>query len=264
MDFERFKQINDERINYREMEDANLVSSYRNTGCGDGYRIYLKIDESDPQKAVLDASYTTTGCGFGLVSLAMATEWAKGKKLQELLKISAKDIEEAFCFPPRRKNYPASAAECIRKAASDYLHGTGIALEKRVTRKRVLDKLKKEGDLRNANLRQVCLDGEDLEGVDFSGADLSHAFMTGCNLQRANFSKSRLRGSFFNNADLRGAKLCEADLRWAKFTGADLGGVLMQNALYDIGTRLDPRHSHLFSQMQKSDGAREIYLKRTP
>ena len=45
MNFEKFKEINDTRMNYREMEDASVVSNYRNVGCGDGYRIYLKIDK---------------------------------------------------------------------------------------------------------------------------------------------------------------------------------------------------------------------------
>jgi len=55
MDFDKYKEINDQRLNYREMEDATVISYYRNTGCGDGYRIYLKIDDSNK---VTDASYT--------------------------------------------------------------------------------------------------------------------------------------------------------------------------------------------------------------
>ncbi|HNJ35200.1 MAG TPA: iron-sulfur cluster assembly scaffold protein, partial [Leptospiraceae bacterium] len=116
MDFERFKKINDERMNYREMEDASVVSSYRNLGCGDGYRLYLKV-EGDK---VVDASYTTTGCGFGLVSLAMATQWITGKTIEQAGSIQASDIEGMFEFPDRRKNYPESAVEAVQKAVADF------------------------------------------------------------------------------------------------------------------------------------------------
>lgn len=100
MNFARYKQINDDRVNYREMEDATVVSNYRNVGCGDGYRIYLKIDSSE---TVTDASYTTTGCGFGIVALAMATEFAKGKTIEQLKSITSTDIESMFEFPEREK-----------------------------------------------------------------------------------------------------------------------------------------------------------------
>ena len=261
MDFERFKKINDERLNYREMEDASVVSSYRNTGCGDGYRLYLKVDENDPEKRILDASYTTTGCGFGLVSLAMVTEWARGKSLKEVQNITVEDIENEFTFPPRRKNYPASAVESLQKAVADYQNGTGLDIENSVSRKTALAELKKEGHLRKADLRQIILEGEDLEGVDLSEADLSHAFLTNCNLKKAKLSKARLRGAFLNNADLTGADLREADLRWAKFTGAILQEVRIENAVYDVGTRLDPRHTHLLALMQKGAGL-DIYMQK--
>ena len=260
MDFERFKRINDERVNYREMEDATVVSSYRNTGCGDGYRIYLKIDEESPEKRIVDASYTTTGCGFGLVSLAMATEWAKGRSLAEAEQVSAEVLEEMFEFPDRRKNYPESAAEALSKAVSDYRNGTGLKPQERVTRAHALQRLKEQGHLRGEKLNQVILDGADLSGVDLSGADLSHAFLTDCNFTGANLQGTRLRGAFLNNANLTDADLREADLRWAKLTGVKAEGARFEGATYDIGTRLDPRLTHLFSVMVKGAG-RDIYLE---
>ncbi len=263
MDFERFKKINDERLNYREMEEATVVSSYRNVGCGDGYRLYLKLDESDPTLRVLDASYTTTGCGFGLAALAMATEWARGKTLAEVEAITPEDIEALFEFPERRKNYPASAVEALRKAAADYRNGTGIRPEDRVTRQVALDLLRTQGHLRDARLTQVILEGEDLSGVDLRGADLSNAFLQNANFEGADLRGARLRGAFLNNCNLRNADLREADLRWAKLTGADLEGAHFEGATYDIGTRLDPKHLPLFSVMVRA--GREIYTaENTP
>ena len=256
MDFERFKKINDERMNYREMEGASVVSSYRNLGCGDGYRLYLKIDESE---TVTDASYTTTGCGFGLVSLAMATDWVKGKTLGEAEALTAERLEELFEFPERRKNYPQSAVEALHKAVADYRNGTGVKPEDRVSKDAAMQKLKEQGHLRGEKLKQVILEGEDLSGVDIEGADLSHAFLIECNFSGANLRGARLRGAFLNNSNLTGADLRDTDLRWAKLTGVKIEGAQFDDAAYDIGTRLDPRHTHLFGVMKKT--GKDIYLE---
>lgn len=259
MDFERFKKINDERLNYREMEDATVVSSYRNTGCGDGYRLYIKIDENN--RTVTDASYTTTGCGFGLVSLAMATEWVKGKTVDEASQVTPEKLEEMFEFPERRKNYPQSAVEALQKAFADYKNGTGIKPEEQVSRATALAKLKEQGHLRGEMLKQVILEGEDLSGVDFEGADLSHAYLISCNFTGANLKNARLRGAFLNNSNLTGADFSGADLRWAKMTGTDVTDARFDGAVYDIGTRLDPRHTHLFAVMRQ--GGKDLYVEST-
>jgi len=260
MDFAKYKDINDRRLNYREMEDASVVSSYRNTGCGDGYRIYLKIDEQDPEKRILDASYTTTGCGFGLTALAMATQWVAGKTLKEAGAITPDQIEEMFEFPERRKNYPESAAEAMQKAVADYLNGTGIRPEDRVTRSVALEKLKINGHLRGENLSQVVLEGEDLHGVDFTGANLQNAFLQNSNLEGAILEDARLRGAFLNSCNLKSANLKGADLRWAKLSGAIVDGADFSGAQYDIGTRLDQKQMHLFQVMVRS--GRDIYTDK--
>lgn len=260
MDFERFKKINDTRLNYREMENATVVSSYRNSGCGDGYRLYLDIDEADEQKKIRDASYTTTGCGFGLVSLAIATEWLKDKTLAQAEVMTGADVEGLFEFPPRRKNYPESAAEAVQKAVADYKNGTGIHPEDRVSGAQTLEKLAADGHLRGAKLKQVILEGEDLQGIDFTGADLSHSFLQNSNLKGAILKDARLRGAFMNQCKLDGADLRGADLRWVKLTGASLEGAQFEGAVYDVGTRLDYNQVHLFRVMQKAEQGRDIYL----
>ncbi len=262
MDFEKFKDINDNRMNYREMDDATVVSSYRNVGCGDGYRLYLKIDEAHPDKLVTDASYTTTGCGFGLAALAMATEWARGKSLEQVEAITEQDVEDMFEFPERRKNYPQSAVEAMTKAVADYKNGTGIKPEDRISRSYALEKLKEQGHLKGEKLTQVILEGEDLSGVDFSGANLGNAYLQNANFSGANLQGARLRGAFLNNADLTGADLRGADLRWTKLVGAKIEGARFEDAVYDIGTRLDPRQMHLFKLMKKE--GRDVYFEKTP
>ena len=256
MDFDRFKKINEEKLNYREMEGASVTSAYRNVGCGDGYRIYLKVNADN---IIGDASYTTTGCGFGVTSLEMATEWVKGKSIQEAEKITAQDVESLFKFPPMRKNYPESAVEAIQKSITDYKDNTGIQPEDMITKSTALKKLSTDGHLRDANLKQIILEGENFEGVDLSGADLSNAFLQNTSFQNATLRGAKLRGAFLNNSNLQGADLSKADLRWCKLTGAILEGAILEGALYDVGTRMNPQYSHVFKSMKKM--GKDIYVK---
>ncbi|MCB1144419.1 MAG: pentapeptide repeat-containing protein [Leptospiraceae bacterium] len=256
MDFQRFKQINDERLNYREIEDATVVSNYRNIGCGDGYRIYLKIEDNQ----ILDASYTTTGCGFGITALAMVTLLAKGKSVEEADNLTVDDVEREFEFPERRKNYPESAILALKQAIKDFREGTGVPKEKRITASKAKEILKTKGNLADEDLSSVIFEKENLDNIDFSGSNLHNAFLQGNSFQNANFEGANLRGAFLNNCDLRNANFRNADLRWAKLTGAKLEGADFSGALYDIGTRVDGSNLHIFSVMQKT--GKDIYKEK--
>lgn len=256
MDFQKFKEINDNRLNYREMEDATVVSSYRNIGCGDGYRIYLKIQD----EVIQDASYTTTGCGFGVVALAMATEIVKGKTVSEAEALTPDDVETAFSFPERRKNYPDSAISALQQALKDYREGGGIPPEKRVSGTKALALLKEKGNLSGEKLSSIILEKEKLDGVDFSGADLHNAFLQNNSFVGANFAGANLRGAFFNGSNLQAANFRGADLRWTKLTGANLEGADFTDAVYDIGTRVDSKQLHIFDKMKKA--GKDIYLDK--
>ncbi|MES2201461.1 MAG: iron-sulfur cluster assembly scaffold protein [candidate division FCPU426 bacterium] len=109
MDFERYKKMNDEKENSRVIEDATVSHTYVNGACGDGYVIYLKIQDA----RIEDASYTTSGCGFGLAALATLTKLVKGKTLDEAAKIGPAEIEADFEFPEKRRNYPVTAVEAM-------------------------------------------------------------------------------------------------------------------------------------------------------
>lgn len=115
MDFERYKRMNDQKENFRELDGATVDHVYRNDACGDGYHIFLKLG---PDGRIADASYTTTGCGFGLAALAVVTRLAKGKTLDEAEAISPADIEADFEFPERRRNYPVTAVEAMRQTVA--------------------------------------------------------------------------------------------------------------------------------------------------
>lgn len=256
MDFQKYKEINDTRMNYREMEDATVISSYRNVGCGDGYRIYLKIDENE---VITDASYTTTGCGFGITALAMVTELAKNKSIEEAWKITDEDINRMFEFPERRKNYPESAIAALQLALKDYQEGNTSGA-KRITKSRAFEILKEKGSLAGEDLSSIILEKENLENVDFSNANLHNAFLQGSNFVNANFAGANLRGAFLNNCDLRGANFKGADLRWTKLAGAKIENADFTDATYDVGTRIDSNQIHIFKVMIKT--GKDLYIKQ--
>lgn len=257
MNFERYQAINDQKINFREMDDASVVSNYRNQGCGDGYRIYLKI-EGD---TIVDASYTTTGCGFGLAALSIVADLAKGKTLAEAEQIDTDDINEGLDgFPPRRQNYPTSALEAFRQALTDYREGRGSAESVRQENRELALRLLREGKgLVGENIGGVDLDGCSFDGVDARGVNLSRASLRGASFVGTNLTDANLRFAFLNDADLRDANLTGADLRWTKLSGAKLEGAKLDGALYDAGTRLDPEWIHLFEKMRPE--GRQIFTR---
>lgn len=256
MDFQKYKEINDTRLNYREMEDATVVSSYRNIGCGDGYRVYLKIEDD----RITDASYTTTGCGFGITALAMMTQIVKNRTVTEAENLTEDDIEKEFSFPERRKNYPQSAISALKQALKDYRSGGGIPKEKRVTRAKAMQILSEKGSLANEDLSSIILEKEKLEGISFSGANLHNAFLQNSSFRNSDFSGANLRGAFLNDCDLSGANFRGADLRFAKLTGAKMEGTDFTDALYDVGTRVDSRNLEIFTVMKKT--GKEIYVAK--
>ena len=120
MDFIRFKEINDQKLNYGELENPSIISTYKNSGCGDDYKIFLKIDS---ENKITEASYTTTGCGFSVAALSMTIDLIKNKTIDEAKKFTAKDVDKLFAFPERRKSYPETAISALHKALDEFASG---------------------------------------------------------------------------------------------------------------------------------------------
>lgn len=256
MNFEKFNALVEGRVNYGELENASVVSEYRNIGCGDGYRLYLDVEDEQ----IRDARYTTTGCSFSLASLAIVCDLAKGKTLEAALQISPEELEPAIeGYPERRKNYAVTAVQALQKAIRDYREQSGLKGDQVISRDKTLAHLREHGHLRGLNLNSVMLDKLDLSGVDFSEANLQHAFLRESNLTGANFSGANLRGAFLNDCVLNGTNFTGADLRFAKLLGAQITGSAFDAALYDIGTRVDTRNMHIFDTMVQK--GKELYLR---
>ncbi len=234
-----------------------MVSDYKNIGCGDGYRLYLQINQ---QGVIEDARYTTTGCSFSLASLAIICDLAKGKTLDEAAAITP-DMMEPYIdgYPERRRNYAETAIAALKKAIHDYRNGTGVSPDKVITRENILKKLAAKGTLAGENLSSAMLNNLNLAGVDFRGANLQNAFLKGSDLRGANFTGANLRGAFLNDCDIRDADFTGSDLRFAKLAGAKLAGAKFDGALYDIGTRVDTKNMYIFEKMIQK--GKELYLK---
>lgn len=85
--------------------------------CGDVMR--LQIEVSDEGK-IMDAKFKTFGCGSAIASSSLATEWLKGKTLDEAESIDNMDIVEELALPPVKIHCSVLAEDAIKSAIEDY------------------------------------------------------------------------------------------------------------------------------------------------
>nr|AQQ74602.1 hypothetical protein [uncultured bacterium] len=92
--------------------------------CGDVMRLQIQVD---PEKQVItDAKFKTFGCGSAIASSSVATEWLKGKTIDEALGISNMDIVEELSLPPVKIHCSVLAEDAIRAAINDYRKKQGL------------------------------------------------------------------------------------------------------------------------------------------
>ena len=85
--------------------------------CGDVMKLQVKISASGQ---IVDAKFKTFGCGSAIASSSLATEWLKGKTIDEALQIKNTDIVEELSLPPVKIHCSVLAEDAIRAAISDY------------------------------------------------------------------------------------------------------------------------------------------------
>ncbi|RXG52928.1 Epidermal growth factor receptor [Armadillidium vulgare] len=85
--------------------------------CGDVMKLQIKVDENGK---IVDAKFKTFGCGSAIASSSLATEWIKGKKVDDALKITNKDIAKELSLPPVKLHCSMLAEDAIKAALSDY------------------------------------------------------------------------------------------------------------------------------------------------
>jgi len=85
--------------------------------CGDVMKLQIKCDESG---RIVDAKFKTFGCGSAIASSSLATEWMKGKMVDEALQIKNTEIVKELSLPPVKIHCSVLAEDAIRAAINDY------------------------------------------------------------------------------------------------------------------------------------------------
>ena len=89
--------------------------------CGDVMKLQLKIDNG----VIVDAKFKTFGCGSAIASSSLATEWVKGKTVDEAMEIKNTQIVEKLQLPPVKIHCSVLAEDAIKAAIEDYKHRIG-------------------------------------------------------------------------------------------------------------------------------------------
>ena len=95
--------------------------------CGDVMRLQIEVD--DVTGVIRDAKFKTFGCGSAIASSSLATEWLKGKSLDDAMKIDNMDIVEELALPPVKIHCSVLAEDAIKAAIKDYQEKNGITAE---------------------------------------------------------------------------------------------------------------------------------------
>ena len=104
--------------NVGEIPDADGVGTVGNPICGDMMTIYIKVEEG----RIADIKFKTFGCGAAIATSSMVTELAKGKTLEEAMKITRDAVaEELGGLPPIKMHCSNLAADALHRAIEDYL-----------------------------------------------------------------------------------------------------------------------------------------------
>ena len=104
------------------IEDADGVGTVGNPVCGDLMTMYIKVKDD----RIEDIKFQTFGCGAAIATSSMATELAKGKTLEEALKITKQTVADALGgLPPQKMHCSNLASDALKRAIADYLKKQG-------------------------------------------------------------------------------------------------------------------------------------------
>jgi Fe-S cluster assembly scaffold IscU len=93
--------------------------------CGDVMRLQIRVN---PETNVIeDAKFKTFGCGSAIASSSLATEWVKGKTIDQALAISNTDIVKELSLPPVKIHCSVLAEDAIRAAIGDWKKKNNVA-----------------------------------------------------------------------------------------------------------------------------------------
>ena len=105
---------------------GSLDKNDKNTGtglvgapeCGDVMKLQIQVNPDTNE--IVEAKFKTFGCGSAIASSSLATEWVKGKSIDEAMSIKNTEIVEELSLPPVKIHCSVLAEDAIKAAISDY------------------------------------------------------------------------------------------------------------------------------------------------
>ena len=92
--------------------------------CGDVMKLQIQVDEATGK--IVDAKFKTFGCGSAIASSSLATEWVKGRTIDEALAIKNTEIVQELSLPPVKIHCSVLAEDAIKSAIHDYQEKNGL------------------------------------------------------------------------------------------------------------------------------------------
>jgi nitrogen fixation NifU-like protein len=115
---------NPRNVGKMDAEDADVGTGLVGApACGDVMRLQIRVNE---QGIIEDAKFKTYGCGSAIASSSLATEWMKGKSLDEAVTISNTQLAEELALPPVKIHCSVLAEDAIKAAVHDYKQKKGL------------------------------------------------------------------------------------------------------------------------------------------
>src|SRR5271157_6560512 len=109
---------NPKNVGTLDKNDANVGTGLVGApACGDVMRLQIKVND---QGVIEDARFKTFGCGSAIASSSLATEWIKGKTLDEAESIKNTQIAQHLSLPPVKIHCSVLAEDAIKAAIRDY------------------------------------------------------------------------------------------------------------------------------------------------
>lgn len=90
--------------------------------CGDVMRLQIEVNNG----VITDAKFKTFGCGSAIAASSLATEWLKGRTIEEAVTIDNMDLVEELSLPPVKIHCSVLAEDAIKSAINDYRKKQGL------------------------------------------------------------------------------------------------------------------------------------------
>ena len=109
---------NPRNVGTLDKEDPNVGTGLVGApACGDVMRLQIRVNDDG---VIEDAKFKTFGCGSAIASSSLATEWIKGKKVDEAATIKNSQIAEELSLPPVKIHCSVLAEDAIKSAIEDF------------------------------------------------------------------------------------------------------------------------------------------------